>query len=349
MGTEDFDVRIPVNERMKSYADMKAVCEAKGQRLCQSSELCDMGTRTVNNPGITTSFPGDNWIAVGDSDNEWLTLNRAEGRYCKTHTEVAGGKPSWGTTRNNSSSYERLAKCCTGNANILGRYIYLQYNHQECLNLAQIAVYTDEGLTSNIITPNMAVRKPDGWGGWGADVFPNRNFIDGVGNSFVHTSCYNVPYIQVDLGKITPIFRIVVTNRHDCCLERVLGTRLYIFDKPFDVPHATLYQSDMIQTVNQTYTWFPPNPAVYGDLKLGSPPPARQVIHGNNGTVSCNRYCRGLWGGPWNGELPREWNGAKCAGYDPVIGGCDVNFQRNSGAGCICEADGKGWLPGAGW
>ena len=33
---------------------------------------------------------------------------------------------------------------------------------------------------------------------------------------------------------------------------------------------------------------------------------------GNNGTVSVNTYCGGLNGGPWNGELPENWNGAEC-------------------------------------
>lgn len=31
----------------------------------------------------------DNWIAVGDSINEWATFDRPLGRLCKTHTQVA--------------------------------------------------------------------------------------------------------------------------------------------------------------------------------------------------------------------------------------------------------------------
>ena len=184
----------------------------------------------------------------------------------------------------------------------------------------------------------------DGFSVKRSSIFPSRNFVDGTGNSFACTSGYDVPWIQVDLGKVNPIYRVVVTNRKDCCQERILGARLYIIDR-----YNYVYASEPVQTVSQTYTWFPPNPAVYGDLPLGSSPPPRQTVYGDNGTVSCNRYCRGLYGGPWNGELPREWNGAKCAGYDPRIGGCDVNFPRYSGAGCICEKDGKGWLQGSPW
>ena len=225
----------------------------------------------------------------------------------------------------------------------VGRYITLQYKRLECLNLAQIAVYSDKGISSNVITPRTAVTKSSGYQG---DVYPIQNFVNGLANTFVHTSCYDVPWITVDLGSNTPIYRIVITNRKDCCLERTLGARLYIAT---DGVGGNTYISDEIQTVNKTYSWFPINPAVYGDLPLDSGPPPRQTIHGNNGTVSCTRYCRGLYGGPWNDELPRSWNGAKCAGYDPRIGGCDVNFPAHSGAGCICERDGRGWLNGPGW
>jgi len=39
-----------------------------------------------------------------------------------------------------------------------------------------------------------------------------------------------------------------------------------------------------------------------------------QTIYGNNGGVSCNKYCHGSRGTPWQGpsELPTEWKGAQC-------------------------------------
>ena len=146
-----------------------------------------------------------------------------------------------------------------------GRYIRLQYDHQECLNLAQIQVYSREG-GPNIIRPDMGVVKPDGWGG---DVFPVRNFIDGSaggeGSSFVHTSCYNVPWIEVDLRQMVPIYKIVIVNRHDCCWPRILGTRLEIFDdrhQALNDGQGLIYQSDKIgrsQRGGEHYTFFPPN------------------------------------------------------------------------------------------
>ena len=38
-----------------------------------------------------------------------------------------------------------------------------------------------------------------------------------------------------------------------------------------------------------------------------------QTVNGDDGSVPCESYCMGINGGPWNGELPAEWNGAACA------------------------------------
>jgi len=106
----NFDVRVAPNQPSKSYQDMKKVCENKGKKLCRSSDICNK-SRQVGMAGLTSAFTNDNWIAVGDKDNEWLTLNRAGDRYCKTHTEVAGSVPAWGTSAA-PGNWERLAKCC---------------------------------------------------------------------------------------------------------------------------------------------------------------------------------------------------------------------------------------------
>jgi hypothetical protein len=263
---DDFDVRIPMGKPTKTYNDMKEFCESKGKRLCQSGEICDMATRTVMNPDLTSEFTNDNWIAVGDTPNEWLTLNRGGSRYCKTHTEVANGLPGWGDSRD-PTGWERLAKCCDGSPYLQGRYIRIQYDRVECLNLAQIQVYSAENDRKGIITPNMVVTKPSGWGN--PDVFPGKYFVDGVGNSFVHTSCGEVPWVMVDLGAIRPIYKIVLTNRRDCCLERVKGAVMMILDSQM----KSVYQSSPILTVNQTYTFFPPSKNVYPDYNGDKPEP----------------------------------------------------------------------------
>jgi hypothetical protein len=262
----DFDVRISAGQPTKSYADMKQFCESKGQRLCDSSEICDMSSRIVINPELTSEFPGDNWIAVGDADNEWLTLNRGGDRYCKTHTEVANMLPEWGTKRD-PSGWERLAKCCGGGSMIQGRFIRFQYNRVDCLNLAQVQVFTSQDDSTGIITPNTSVSRSSA-GYWGG-IFPERNFVNGSGNTFVHSSCGDVPWVMVDLGAMTPIYKVVLTNRKDCCLERIVGTTMIILNGQM----KPVYNSAPIISVNQTYTYFPPSTGVYPDMNGDKPTP----------------------------------------------------------------------------
>jgi hypothetical protein len=71
--------------------------------------------------------------------------------------------------------------------------------------------------------------------------------------------------------------------------------------------------------------------------------PPTQNVYGNNGTVSCDTYCRGTGGGPWNNELPAGWNGAKCAGVGPGIPDCNSGFTPTSGSYCVCAKTGTGW------
>jgi len=60
---------------------------------------------------------------------------------------------------------------------------------------------------------------------------------------------------------------------------------------------------------------------------------ARSVV-GNNGSVSCDRYCHGINRAPWNWELPYSWNGAR--GVGPA-------YPQDAGGICICQKTGGGW------
>ena len=92
-------------------------------------------------------------------------------------------------------------------------------------------------------------------------MYPNGNFVDGNLNNFVHTSCYDVPWIEVDLGGMTDIYKIVVYNRVDCCQYRIVGTILQLMNEGREM----IYVSDPIRTTNQSYTWLPPNRTVFPD------------------------------------------------------------------------------------
>jgi len=175
---------------------------------------------------------------------------------------------------NGNPAYMGYVKIPVSAANsvITGRYIKLVYNHVECLNLAQIRVYATQG-GPNIITPDIwpQVTKSSGFNG---DVFPVQNFVNGNQSgrpyNFVHTSCGDVPWIQVDLGAMTTIYKIVVVNRFDCCQSRVLGTTLQILDDQSE----PVYISNAVSSTNTTYAWYPPDPSIRVDQPDDLPPPA---------------------------------------------------------------------------
>ena len=176
-------------------------------------------------------------------------------------------------------AYMGYVKIPVGNASsvITGRYIKLQYNRVECLNLAEIKVYSKNG-GANIITPTTPVTKSSGYQG---DMFPGRNFVDGdTGQTynFVHTSCGDVPWVQVDLGSMIDIYRVVVYNRVDCCQARILGTVLQIMNDQNEL----IYVSNPINSVNQTYTWFPPSL----EIKVDVPEDMNLIVRDAPGTWS---------------------------------------------------------------
>jgi hypothetical protein len=298
----DFDQSILPNAAGMTHGGFEAYCKSQGKRLCNSYEICDMGSRTVISPALTNAFPADNWVAVGDSSNEWLTLNRnlktddgQYNRYCRTYSEVTGGKyPDWGKSADPQPFY-RVAKCCSGPPTLNARYLYIQYNHYEYLNLAQIEIYSDEN--TKLTLSSSALSKSSGyWSGWypvwyqswwwwwswwwyywayyAGDSYPVANAVDGVKTNFTHTSGNEVPWLRVDLGCNTKVYKVVITNRSDCCRERVLGTRMMALN---DQGQA-IFASDPFTTYNpnystpNTYTWFPPFPGVYNDFTDAAAP-----------------------------------------------------------------------------
>ena len=191
--------------------------------------------------------------------------------YCQTNECDASCKDGFYCVDTTDSITLKKSYSCTMPSNntetnnmVSGQYIRLKYDNTVCLNLAGIAVYADAN-GDNVITPQTIVTKSSGYQG---DTYPVSNFIDGNNNSFVHSSCEDVPWILVDLGMNMPIYKIVVTNRSDCCKDRILGCSLLIFNNQM----TSVYESSKITTINTTYTWFPPYTQNNGDYTSNEPP-----------------------------------------------------------------------------
>ena len=193
------------------------------------------------------------------------------------------------------------------NAGISGRYIKLELQQVGCMNLADIKVFSTK-TGPNIITPATVVTKSSGYQG---DQAPGSNFVDGNLDTIVHTSCADQPWILVDLGSVIPIYKIVVTNRKDCCRQRTNNMILSILDgsqkevyranpignkDTYGAP-APFAENSEEQTNKSryyyTFTWFPPNKQYIGDAR----PSDDLNIEG----FEMQLACRNLYT-PWNYE-----------------------------------------------
>jgi len=104
----DFDFINEPNAPTKTWNELNQMCEAKGQRLCNSKELCPSGKP---NPKLNVFNGQDNWMAVSDEPNQWLTYATFDNRLCKTHSQAGYGLPGWGNTKDSYNFY-RAGKCC---------------------------------------------------------------------------------------------------------------------------------------------------------------------------------------------------------------------------------------------
>lgn len=221
--------------------------------------------------GLSVQQAQDNCRALGSQCVGFSYSKDGQGSGCYKGNHNAGinGNPDY-------MGYIKIPST-DPNAVITGRYIKLQYNHVDCLNLAQIRVFSVNGGPNVIKTSTPVQRSSVGyWGG----IYPERNFVDGIGNTFVHTSCGDVPWIQVDLGSEIPIYKIVIVNRKDCCQSRILGTVLSILN----ADQNPVYFSATISSTNSTYAFFPPDAGIRVDLPEDLPPaPMTFSISGNSG------------------------------------------------------------------
>lgn len=241
---------------------------------------------------------------------------------------------------NRNGAYMGYVKVPTGGGSepVDGRYIRLQYDHVEGSNLAQMLVFSAPG-GPNILTPATKVTQSSQHAHFAASLLVNRQ-----GNrwyNFAHTAGTDVPWVEVDLGAMTRIHKIVIWNRQDCCQSRIVGTVLSILNEE----REAVYIANPIRTTNQTYTWMPPNGEVLVDKdpivsqKSGKPtdwkclPGMPSPIRRNDGgDIECMSYnahdC--LWGSDAN--CKNLLTNANTAAIRPLVCGAD-HAQKWGGTG----------------
>jgi uncharacterized small protein (DUF1192 family) len=171
---------------------------------------------------------------------------------------------------------------------VKGRYIRLENKRAGCINLADISVYSDKN-GENIIRPTMKVTQSSTYGN--PNQSPGSNLVDGNLDTIVHSSCNDAGWILLDLGSVVPIYKVVITNRKDCCRQRANGTVLsiqdnnqtaiYVANPIKDKKGRIVYDETTPENTNMTdyyytFTYFPPYTAAFGDLSpsMSMDPPA---------------------------------------------------------------------------
>lgn len=162
---------------------------------------------------------------------------------------------------------------------VKARYIHLQHSQQGCLNLAEVRAYEYKG-GPNVVPTDAAVTQSSPSGE------KPGHLVDRNIDSISHTSCNDVPWMRIDLGKMTPLYNIHVVNRRDCCRQRVIGLVLSLLDdqqKPVYVSEpikdkngkTTYTELDNVNLTDfpVTMTYYPPNSKAIIDEKDESDTP----------------------------------------------------------------------------
>ena len=127
-----------------------------------------------------------------------------------------------------------------------GRYVKLLGARQDCMNIAEVVVYDVNGKN---VSQGRPVAMSSGYQG---NMFPGSNLVDGNMNNFAHSSCYDVPWMQIDLGQNVDISKVRVYNRTDCCQARLVGTVVQIIDADGRTVEysSNALTADMVQDVS---------------------------------------------------------------------------------------------------
>lgn len=214
------------------------------------------------------------------------------------------------------------------------RYIELKHTVPACINLGEIRVYSYRG-GPNLVTPNTSVTKSSSWHD------PNQGkseyIKDQNTSSILHTACngQDVPSVQVDLGRVVPVYAIHAVNRVDCCRNRVIGLVLtlldenkrpvYVSEPVKDKKGKSAYSDTQAEYTNlttdypATLTWYPPQPLPTWDEKDDADVPLNTTCRtlstpfdeeGNGNAVYLDRH--NVECGPNETmrrfRLVREWN-----------------------------------------
>lgn len=76
------------------------------------------------------------------------------------------------------------------------------------------------------LTVGAAWRASSTWLNPQSGTLARHRIYESLPNLFFHTTEQAEPYVDIDLGMVRAVDRVVVVNRHDCCYERARGLKI---------------------------------------------------------------------------------------------------------------------------
>lgn len=123
-------------------------------------------------------------------------------------------------------------------------------NRVDCLNLASIRI-----LDSNKNKVPMFIARQSS--NYDANT-EAKNILTEDPNTMAHTSCRDVPWIEIMIP-LTYVSTVIILNRVDCCKERAIGYKVSLFQGDNNVK---LYESEAFPAAANVYVVLPPDTKV---------------------------------------------------------------------------------------
>ncbi|XP_028412026.1 uncharacterized protein LOC114534753 [Dendronephthya gigantea] len=99
----EYAITVKTVPKTLSYEQAILNCKSDGKLLCNSQTICKNGVP------YTGVIPGDHWVPVSDSANEWAQIGNRH-RSCSLHSSL-GQKPLWGLW-NSANNFKGNLFCC---------------------------------------------------------------------------------------------------------------------------------------------------------------------------------------------------------------------------------------------
>ena len=126
---------------------------------------------------------------------------------------------------------------------VTGRYIRIDKSGGDQLNIAEIKVFDKDlvEIPGGVVTLSSVLPG-----------YPGSNLLDSNLDTFVHTNNDGNKFIVIDLQKSVGIYRIDITNRKDCCQDRMINSVVSIRNES----NLEVFKTDLITVSLPKYSFY---------------------------------------------------------------------------------------------